>query len=391
MFEKKIFNQILGNIKEGSLKVRYWDGETKMFGEKGGSTTIDIKDPKVINHMLSNMSLGFGEAYMNGLADTNNLTELMILAMKNSQLIKKHNLLSHLHKNTKSKQAKYIQHHYDIGNDFFKLWLDTSMTYSCAYFTSPKETLEQAQEQKRHYILKKLQLEKNMNLLDIGCGWGTLLIEAAKQFNVTGMGITLSKEQYKHAKEQAKKEGVADNITFSLINFQDLFNKKKKFDRIVSVGMFEHVGKENYSTYFRLIDELLVDGGISVLHTISKQTEEANDEWIDKYIFPGGYLPSIREIVSYFPNYNLRLLDYENLRIHYAMTLDEWTKRFLKHKKEIVNIYDEKFFRMWYFWLIGSATGFRFGDLDLSQFVLVKGINNTLPLTRERLYKNGNR
>ena len=131
----------------------------------------------------------------------------------------------------------------------------------------------------------------------------------------------------------------------------------------------------------------MIDGGISVLHTISKQTEEANDVWVDKYIFPGGYLPSVREIASYFPNYNLRLLDYENLRIHYAMTLDEWTRRFLKHKKEIVNMYDEKFFRMWYFWLIGSATGFRYGDLDLSQFVLVKGINNNLPLTRERLYK----
>ena len=252
MFEKKILNQILGNIKEGSLKVRYWDGETKMFGEKGGSTTMEIKDPKVIKNMLSNMSLGFGEAYMNGLADTNNLTELMILAMKNGQIIKNHNLLSHLHKNVKSKQAKYIQHHYDIGNDFFQLWLDDSMTYSCAYFNSSKDSLEQAQKQKRHYILKKLQLQKNMSLLDIGCGWGTLLIEAAKEFNVTGMGITLSKEQYKHAKEQAKKEGVADKITFALMNFQDLFNEKKKFDRIVSVGMLSTSGKKIMTHIFVL-------------------------------------------------------------------------------------------------------------------------------------------
>lgn len=387
MFEKRILNHILEKINRGTLKVRYWDGETKMFGGKGGRTTIDIKDPQVVKNMLSNMSLGFGEAYMNGLADTDNLAELMILAANNSELIKEHTLLSHLHKNTKSKQAKYIQHHYDIGNDFFKLWLDDSMTYSCAYFKTPTDSLEQAQIQKRNHILKKLQLKKGMHLLDIGCGWGTLLIEAAKKYHVTGLGITLSKEQYKHAKEQSVKAGVANKISFELINFHDLFGKKLTFDRIVSVGMFEHVGKENYSNYFRLIDELLVDGGISVLHTISKQNEEAADAWLDKYIFPGGYLPSVREIVSHFPNYNFRLLDYENLRIHYAMTLDEWTNRFLKHKKEVIGMYDEKFFRMWYFWLISSSTGFRHGDLDLSQFVFSKGINNNLPLTRERLYK----
>jgi cyclopropane-fatty-acyl-phospholipid synthase len=386
MFEKKILNQVLAQIKKGSLKVQYWDGETKMFGEKGGSVSIEIKNPKVVQNMLSDMGLGFGEAYMNGLADTDNLSELMMIAAKNNQLIKKNALISHLHKNTKLKQAKYIQHHYDIGDDFFKLWLDDSMTYSCAYYKNEKDTLEQAQRQKREYILKKLQLQKDMRLLDIGCGWGTLLIEAAKQYNVRGLGITLSKKQYKYAKEQAVKENVTDKITFALLNFHDLFNRRMVFDRIVSVGMFEHVGKENYANYFRLIYELLVDGGISVLHTISKQTEEMNDTFVDKYIFPGGYLPSIREVVSYFPRYGFRLLDYENLRIHYALTLDDWTRRFLKHKKEIIKMYDEKFFRMWYFWLIGSATGFRYGDLDLSQFIFSKGTDNNLPLTRESLY-----
>jgi cyclopropane-fatty-acyl-phospholipid synthase len=387
MFEKTILNQVLKRIKKGSIRVKYWDGESKIFGEKGGqATTLEIKNPQVIKNIMSDATLGFGEAYMNGLADTDNLTELITMATTNMQLIKNHSLPSHLHKNTRSRQAGYIQHHYDIGNEFFKLWLDDSMTYSCAYFKTQNDSLEKAQQQKRDYILKKMHLQKNMHVLDIGCGWGTLLIDAAKQYQITGLGITLSREQYTFAKAQAIKEGLENRISFALMNFQDLFDKKLKFDRIVSVGMFEHVGKENYNAYFRLLDELLADDGISVLHTISKQNEDATDEFVDKYIFPGGYLPSLREIVAYLPNFNFRLLDYENLRIHYALTLKEWTNRFLKHKKDVVNMYDEKFFRMWHYWLTGSEIGFRFGDLDLSQFVFSKGINNSLSLTRDRLY-----
>lgn len=386
MFEKMVFNKLFQQIKVGKLHVKYWDGDSRTYGQKGGSASLTIKDPKVLPSLMKSTALGFGEAYMDGIVDTSDLPSLMILAAKNNQIVQNSPHL-HLHKNRREKQASYIEHHYDLGNDFFKLWLDRSMTYSCAYFKKPVDSLEKAQEQKREHILKKLQLKKGMSLLDIGSGWGTLLIQAAKNYGATGLGITLSKEQYKHSTEEAKRLGLDNQVEFKLMNFHDLLDAKLTFDRIVSVGMFEHVGKENYGTYFKVIDHLLVDGGISVLHTISSQKETKTDPWVDKYIFPGGYLPTVSKVTSYFPEYNFRLLDYENLRFHYAMTLDEWTRRFLKHKKEVVKMYDEKFFRMWYFWLVGSTTGFRYGDLNLSQFIFSKGINNELPLTRDYLYK----
>jgi cyclopropane-fatty-acyl-phospholipid synthase len=386
MFEKIYFNNLLKGIKGGRLRVRYWDGETRTFGDKGGSATLSIKDPKVLGAMLADTSLGFGEAYMDGLVDTDDLEKLVTLANKNNQIIQRPKILTSIHKNIKENQQSYIQHHYDLGNEFFKLWLDDSMTYSCAYFKDEKDSLEKAQKQKHSYILKKLQLEKDMRLLDIGSGWGTLLIQAAVNYGVSGLGVTLSQEQYHYAQKRAETEGVSHLISFKLMNFHDLIDTTKKFDRIVSVGMFEHVGRDNYPNYFRLIENLLVDGGISVLHTISTQRESAPDLWLDKYIFPGGYLPTVEEVTHYLPQFGLRLLDYENLRIHYAKTIDEWKKRYLQHKEEIIKLYDTKFFRMWYFWLVNSGVGFRYGDLDLSQFIFTKGINNSLPLTRDHLY-----
>ena len=189
-----------------------------------------------------------------------------------------------LNPNHKSKQAKQIQHHYDLGNDFYKRWLDESMTYSCAYFKTPKDTLEKAQEQKLDHVLAKLQLKPGMTLLDIGSGWGQLLIRAAQKHGVTGHGITLSKEQYRHSKSLARKLDLADKLTFELINYQDLAERDVVYDRVVSVGMFEHVGRGNHEDYFRAVDKLLKPGGITVLHTISNQRPDPIDPWIDKYI-----------------------------------------------------------------------------------------------------------
>ncbi|HEU0266036.1 MAG TPA: cyclopropane-fatty-acyl-phospholipid synthase family protein, partial [Candidatus Saccharimonadaceae bacterium] len=229
--------------------------------------------------------------------------------------------------------------------------------------------------------------KEGMRLLDIGCGWGTLLITAARKYGVSGLGITLSENQQKYATEAAQRAGVADKVEFKLMNYQDLAEQHEMFDRIISVGMFEHVGKGNHETYFRAIDKMLRPKAISVLHCISHTHETPTDPWIDKYIFPGGYIPSVHGVVDHLPRHNLQLMDYENLRIHYAMTLDEWWVRFEKHKAEIIKMYDEKFYRMWRLYLASSSAAFRYGDLTLSQFVFTKGSNNDLPLTREFLYK----
>lgn len=382
---------MLRHIRYGALKITYWDGQTVTYGTGKPYNHIIVKSPKAIRAILKNMSLGFGESYMNGLIDIKGpLDGPVRLVAKNKHIFRPLaiNRITRLRqRNTKRRQARQIQHHYDIGNDFYKLWLDKSMTYTCAYFRNANDSLEKAQRQKIEHVLKKLQLHPGQSLLDIGSGWGSLLITAAKQYGTYGLGVTLSKEQYAHATKAAKKAKVDHLVQFKLMNYQDVPSLNKQFDRIVSVGMFEAVGRHNLKTYYRLLADLLKPGGISVLHTITQEREISLEPWLDKYIFPGGYIPSYRQVVKAFPKYNFRLVDYENLRIHYAMTLDHWLDRFEHHKKDVLKMYDERFYRMWKFYLASSSGSFRYWDMSLSQFVFTKGLNNDLPLTRERLYR----
>lgn len=390
MFEKKILDALLKKIHRGALRVRYWDSEIRRYGNGKPYFTITITSPAVIRSMLGSLTLGFGEAYMKGLIKIDGrLENVGRLASENKPAFRKWRFTQMMRgtsPNYKALQKQQVQHHYDLGNEFYELWLDKSLTYSCAYFRSLDDTLEQAQQQKVEHLLRKLQLSPDHRVLDIGSGWGTLLITAAKRYGITGLGVTLSREQHTYSVAAAKAAGVADKVTFELRNYQDLSSEDGMFDRIISVGMFEHVGAGNQDIYFKTVDSLLVDGGISVLHTITTQLEAKPDAWIDKYIFPGGYLPTNKKIISNFPKYGFRLLDYENLRLHYALTLEEWRRRLHSHRVRIEHMYDQQFYRMWDLWLASSAAGFRYGDLDLGQFVFSKGVNNDLPLTREFLY-----
>ena len=223
-----------------------------------------------------------------------------------------------------------------------------------------------------------------MRLLDIGSGWGSLLIMAAREYGATGLGVTLSEEQLKFSRAAAVSAQVDHLVEFELTNYQDLAARGEKFDRVVSVGMFEHVGREGMKVYLDTVQRLLADGGVSVLHTIScNDLVGGTDPWIDKYIFPGGYLPAIREIVDLLPRFDLRMVDYESLRLHYAMTLDEWRRRYESHEAEVRRERGDDFFRLWQMYLASCAANFRGGAIDLSQFILVKGYTNDLPLTRE--------
>lgn len=391
--EIALFNRALKLIKVGGIRVKYWDGTDLVFGPDKPWFTLKINHPRVIRAMSRNMTLGFGEAYMKGdIEVVGDLAEVGHLVGENQKAFNKLAVLDKLSfkklkPNTKRNQSKHIQHHYDLGNDFYKLWLDTSMAYSCAYFKTPDDPLEIAQKQKIDYLLRKLQLVQGMTLLDIGSGWGELLVRAVQDYGVEGHGITLSQEQYTHCVARSEEMGLSDKLTFELINYQDLAERHIQFDRIISVGMYEHVGEHNQKDYFRAVDKLLIDGGITVLHCITNQTPTKSDPWIDKYIFPGGYLPAVETIAHIWPAFDLQLLDYENLRLHYAMTLREWAIRYEANKKTVVGMYGEEFYRMWKLYLAGSESGFRWGDLGLSQFVFSKGVNNDLPLTREHLYR----
>jgi cyclopropane-fatty-acyl-phospholipid synthase len=290
-------------------------------------------------------------------------------------------------RNVKRNHASQITSHYDIGNDFYKLWLDDTMTYTCAYFKQATDSLEAAQRQKIDHVLGKLQLQQGHTFVDIGCGWGNLVVRAAKLYGAKGLGVTLSQEQYKFATALAKKEGVSQLATFKCMDYLDLMKVPQQYDRVISVGILEHVGRNNHRNYFDVVDHLLAPGGISVLHSITEQTEVDIPAWIDHYIFPGGYVPSIREIVQILPEYDFHLTDYESLRMHYAMTLDEWLRRFESQLAEVRKLgYDERFIRMWRMYLVGSASAFRYGTYDLSQLVFTKGLVNDLPLTRAKLY-----
>ena len=289
---------------------------------------------------------------------------------------------------SKTSQKKHISHHYDVGNDFYKLWLDKSMSYSCAYFHEATDTLEQAQLNKIDHVLRKLQLKEGQSLLDIGSGWGSLLITAAKKYGVSGHGITLSTEQLKHSKAAAKSAGVENLVSFSLMNYQDLPLDGPKYDRIVSIGMFEHVGESGMKKYLKIVNALLRPGGVTVLHTIITQKYRGGtDPWIEKYIFPAGRIPALREICDLLPKEDFCMIDYESLRIHYAMTLDEWLVRFQDNSKKIIDMNGEQLYLTWEMYLATCAANFRAGGIDIAQIMMTKGPNNDLSLTREFMYR----
>ena len=267
-------------------------------------------------------------------------------------------------------------------NDFYRLWLDETMNYSCGYFKTENDTLYEAQVNKTDYILKKLALEEGMSLLDVGCGWGFLLIRAAKEYGVRGTGITLSTEQYEGFKKRIEEEGLEHLLNVQLMDYRDLPKSGMKFDRVVSVGMVEHVGRENYGRFMDCVDKVLNPGGVFLLHFISSQKEHAGDPWIKKYIFPGGVIPSLREIISLMAEHDFHILDVENLRNHYNKTLLCWEKNFKEHESEIKDMFDEEFVRMWDLYLCSCAATFHNGVIDLHQILVSKGANNELPMVR---------
>ncbi len=264
----------------------------------------------------------------------------------------------------KAQERENIHSHYDIGNNFYRQWLDETMSYSCAYFKGPNDTLYQAQLNKIDLALKKLNLKSGEKLLDIGCGWGWLIIRAAQQYGVEATGITLSIEQYKGAKERIRKAGLEDKVDVRLCNYMDLDPEQEQFDKIASIGMFEHVGKEFLPLYMQKANSLLRDGGAFLLHSIMGYREGPTNEWIKTYIFPGGYLPTVRETVNLFSDFGFYLLHMESLRRHYALTLEQWRKNFDAIKDNLPEKYDERFKRMWELYLVGCAAAFRTGNID---------------------------
>lgn len=384
--QKYLFHQFFGRITSVPFRVNFWDGTTEMYGEGTPRFTLTFHKQIPFTSFVKQPSVAFGEAYMDQSIELEGeIEELIRAATSNRGMIWTEKLVR-LPKRSGRKQQENVQHHYDVGNDFYSLWLDETMSYSCAYFKTADDTLEQAQLQKIDHVLKKLQLKEGETLLDIGSGWGWLIIRAAQQYGVKALGITLSEEQYKKTKERIDELGLTGQVEVELMNYQDLPKTGRTFDKIASVGMFEHVGQSHYPDFMKAVQSLLKEGGLMLLHTITHMKEEPGDPWIEKYIFPGGYIPALREVMHLLPEYDMHTLDVESLRMHYAMTLDRWAERFDQNEEKVRAMYDERFVRMWRLYLRSSAAFFRLGGLAIHQILFSKGVNNDLPLTRKYQY-----
>lgn len=389
--QKFFLNKLFGRIEGGSFAVKYWDGSVEHFGEGESKFTLILNKPLPEKEIINDPALFFGEAYMGGDIDyEGELRAILDLVFKNKDMFEKESkvlgAISKLIPKSPNRNRKDIKYHYDIGNDFYGLWLDESMTYSCAYFEQPDNSLYQAQMNKVDYLLKKLNLKEGQTLLDIGSGWGELIIRAAKQYGVKSLGVTLSEEQVAKSKQRIKDEGLEGQVDVKLQDYRELASSGVQFDRLVSVGMLEHVGRANIPDFTDAADSLLKDGGVFVLHTITKQVESESNAWMERYIFPGGYIPSIRELVATLPEHDFYIKDMESLRLHYARTLKFWADSFEKNLDAVRKKFDEPFIRMWQVYLNSCIYGFRYRVVDLHQFILEKGINNELPMTRHYLY-----
>ena len=391
MLEKTFYKSLLSHSFNIPVKVVYWDGKSAVYGDGEPEVTITFKEKIPIRDVTKNASIALGEAYMDGKIEIDGSIQKFITAayesagsfMRNSKFRKFLPKQGHSEKESESD----VQSHYDVGNDFYKLWLDDTLTYSCAYFDhGNRDDLTKAQIDKVHHILKKLDPKPGKTLLDIGCGWGTLVLTAAKEYGLRVTGVTLSEEQFNLVQKRIKDEGLEDVAEVLLVDYRELGDRK--WDYITSVGMFEHVGKENLGLYFKDIYKYLTSDGVALIHGITRQQGGAYNGWINKYIFPGGYVPGLSEMVDHIVENNMQIADVEMLRRHYQRTLEIWDMNFNAHRSQIEDMMGDRFTRMWDLYLQACAASFESGNIDVIQYLITKGASGKdLPMTRDYVYE----
>ena len=380
-------------IRVGRLTVRLPGGRIHAYGDGSGPEVVLALTARGARMIAMSPDPGLGEAYMSGDAvlERGDIWDLMEIVGRN-QAMREPSRKGPLHAMLKSARRRLQQwndrgaalrnaaHHYDLSVDLYRRFLDADLQYTCAYFARPEMTLEEAQAAKKAHIAAKLRLAPGMRVLDIGCGWGGLALELARTHGVEVLGITLSQEQLSVARGRAEAEGLAHQVKFSLTDFRDVAGP---FDRIVSVGMFEAVGAPAFPAYFETLRRLLTDDGVALIHSIGRQTPPSTTSpWTRKYIFPGGYIPALSETLAAVEEQRLWVTDVEILRLHYAETLRHWRARFTAERVAIAKLYDERFCRMWEFYLASAELAFRYGAHLIFQLQLTRTLG-VLPITRD--------
>jgi len=390
-------------VQQGRLKVTDFDGTVHEFGERNAplDAAITLRDPDTGWKIAQNPALKLGEAYTDGgltIEEGSILSFLRLLLLNNKRWNESfwgkafHRVEDVLGLpavfNPISRARQNVKHHYDLSDELFSLFLDSDRQYSCAYFRSEDKDIEEAQINKRQHIASKLDIRPNQHILDIGSGWGGLALFLAQHYPVRVTGLTLSEEQYRVSNARAAQLGLQDRVEFKLKDYRE---EDGTFDRIVSVGMFEHVGKPYFSAFFRTLYSLLKDDGIALIHTIGLSTPPGPiNPWLRRYIFPGAYLPALSQLTPVFERQKFWLTDMENLRLHYALTLSAWNERFQARRDHVANLYDERFCRMWEFYLQSCEAGFRWSGLTVFQLQLAKNIN-AVPITRDYMVREEDR
>jgi cyclopropane-fatty-acyl-phospholipid synthase len=397
MWMKALDHMLRRSLTEGALIVYPPDGPPCRYGDpEAPPVTVRLHDPALPRRIMLNPDLGIGEGYMDGTLtiDGDDLHGFLSVGVRNSQTAWQyplHRLLWKLRRlsrivrqyNPTPRARKRVAHHYDLSGGLYELFLDDDRQYSCGYFRDPADTLEAAQAQKKAHIAGKLRLAPGMRVLDIGCGWGGLGLTLARDYGVRVLGVTLSEEQHRTATARARKAGLADRAEFRLMDYREV---EGIFDRVVSVGMFEHVGAPHYRAYFRTVRDRLAADGVALVHTIGRTTPPgANSPWIEKYIFPGGYIPALSEMMAAVEKEGLVSQDIEVWRLHYAYTLRHWHDRFVANIDRASALYDERFCRMWRYYLVACEETFKMSRQVVFQVQLGRKLD-AVPVTRDYLY-----
>ena len=387
-------------VRRGTFTVTTSRGTSFTFGDGTGKpVAVRFATRATEWGILLDPELKFGEAYMDGtfVVEQGSIADVLAIMLGQNTDVphwaRLQGLLRYVARrlrqfNPRGRARRNVAHHYDLDGRLYSLFLDADRQYSCAYFENPEQSLDDAQLAKKRHLAAKLLLKKDKTLLDIGCGWGGLGLYLAEVTGADVTGVTLSQEQHAIANARAAEKGLSDHARFKLQDYRDV---AKPYDRIISVGMFEHVGVNHYDTYFRKCIELLADDGVMLLHSIGRsEGPSRTSPWISKYIFPGGYIPSLSEVLPRIERSGLLVTDIEILRLHYAETLRNWRERFLAHREDVERIYDRSFVRMWEFYLAASEMAFREQNLMVMQIQLTKR-QGVVPITRDYIMREEQR